>query len=834
MNREQGSAAAKQAKKSGYLIYITGGDRVSGDHETPRNPHISKDNDCAGYLNVGLTRRDRVEERKECSMTVITLHRHSDSDYARKPAGGIWRTYEVVDLPSKNRREAMKVERKLHAALEDKGYPKNPSNNRNMEEFHFGDLSMDEVKDMIHKLLKKITGQSCKKPCKLYPFQDLIKARLLDAIHDKKKFDGILAELAPRVGKTLIILLTFLETKYQFLLLPSYILSALSSFEKELENYQNFDNLKFLSTYEDNFTQKFEKAKASGQRCVIGVSIHAENYEGLHRIISETDKTKKMAVVDEADLGAHTEKSTKCINFLDAEFTIRMSGTGIDRAASGLTGLRLAPTLCWSMIDMLNFKNDTHPLLANFGTGGQNIKSQREKDVYKSFSRADAVESCQALINPIAAEVVWNIAAKLQHQLKPSEQISWGKILKDPQLNEPLLKKFFRAFLKDEFFIDELDIDRALARLSLATLVGSQCCRDTGSVDTSVVMLFCATTTKRALRELRAIAKAALGEDWVVEMISGDTTTNADAEKKVNKIIAKAKKDGKQVLFLSMDMASRSFSVPEIGVVGLLFDKGGVGPAMQKISRALTTGKTLGEEPKTSALIVSFSLDSNRVTMSPLERILVAEAAKASRENGARESLQEITKRVFKAFNIMSQDLNGLWSKMNLDERIEKLLESTEMRDICAAMVDYDRLSQLGDFVFTSKKDKKAIHDPQVSIDGVQTTIPSKTRKNPNNQQLVDPVDKKRREMIEYIAKNIGELERFTDFKELSPKSAISSILKDKDLRKEVEDFYGVELNVIYRILTTGCVSIPMAKTIMRGVYLKQKEYEKECQQIWN
>jgi len=832
MNREQGRAAAKQAKKSGHLIYITGADRVSGDHEAPRNPHISKDNDCAGFLNVGLTQWHRVKERKEGWKTAYFLDRHDDIDYRSKSAGGIWRAYDVVDLPSKTEREAKKVERRLHDELELKGYPKNPSNSRNWEEFHFLDLSMDEVKDMIHELLKKITGQSCKKPCKLYPFQDLIKARLLDAIHDKKKFDGILAELAPRVGKTLIILSTFLETKYQFLLLPSYVLSALSSFEKELENYQNFDNLKFLSTYEDNFTQEFKKAKANGQRCVIGVSIHAENYHDLHRIIRETDKTKMMAVVDEADLGAHTEKSTERIDFLDAEFTIRMSGTGIDRAASGLTGM--APPLRWSMIDMLNFKNNTHTLLANFETGGQNIKSQREKDVYKSFSRADAVESCQALINPIAAEVVWPIAANLQPKLGPNEQISWGKILKDPKLNKPLLKKFFRAFLKDEIFNDELDIDRALARLSLASLAESQCCRDTGSVDTSVVMLFCGTTTKKALTKLRTIAKAALGEDWVVEMISGDTTTNADAEKKVNKIIAKAKKDGKQVLFLSMDMASRSFSVPEIGVVGLLFDKGGVGPAMQKISRALTTGKTLGEEPKTSALIVSFSLDSNRVTMSPLERILVAEAAKASRENGARESLQEITKRVFKAFNIMSQDLDDLWSKMNLDERIEKLLESTEMRDICAAMVDYDRLSQLGDFVFTSKKDKKAIHDPQVSIDGVQTTIPSKTRKNPNNQQLVDPVDKKRREMIEYIAKNIGELERFTDFKKLSPESAISSILKDKDLRKEVEDFYGVDPSVIYHILTTGCVSIPMAKTIMRGVYLKQKEYEKECQQIWN
>lgn len=259
------------------------------------------------------------------------------------------------------------VENYIHNQIELKGYDrlkrKYKDHTGSTEWFSLEDLNEGQVVELVGNLIKDVTGSTGKNQFTPYFYQAYIKGLLLDQVDNGIKV--IAAELAPRFGKTPWALDTFKdlfeEFSYQYMILPSYILTAHSSFMKELRKYSDFDDMVFISDNDPDFKDRVRNNK--DKKLVIAISLHTpEDSLVKYECIKELDNSKKVAFIDEADFGAHTESSKKIIDLLECNLKVLITGTAIERAVAGYD---VTDIIQWSYTDMLLLQDGTHPLLEN-------------------------------------------------------------------------------------------------------------------------------------------------------------------------------------------------------------------------------------------------------------------------------------------------------------------------------------------------------------------------------------------------------------------------------------------------------------------------------------
>jgi hypothetical protein len=133
---------------------------------------------------------------------------------------------------------------------------------------------------------------------------------------------GVL-DLCARFGKTLWVLDLFAKLRERFgystLLLPAYWLSAHSSFEKEIEEFRNFNDFVFVDTSRPGWEDKLTVSQESGAPVVISLSLCGDASEQrLERfaLIKNIPQDEVFLFCDEADVGAHTLRSAKVLNYV--------------------------------------------------------------------------------------------------------------------------------------------------------------------------------------------------------------------------------------------------------------------------------------------------------------------------------------------------------------------------------------------------------------------------------------------------------------------------------------------------------------------------------------
>ena len=257
------------------------------------------------------------------------------------------------------------VESYIHQQIELKGYNRLKRKYKNhtgsTEWFNLEDLNEGQVIELVGNLINNITGSTGKGIFIPYFYQAYVKGLLLDQVDQGAKI--IAAELAPRFGKTLWSLDTFKdlfeEFGYQYMILPAYILTAHASFMSQMRKYSDFDNMMFISDNDPDFEGKVRNNQ--DKKLVIAVSLHTpEDSLIKYECIKELDNNKKVAFIDEADFGAHTESSKKIIDLLECNLKVLITGTAIERAVAGYD---VTDIIRWSYTDMLLLQGGTHPLL---------------------------------------------------------------------------------------------------------------------------------------------------------------------------------------------------------------------------------------------------------------------------------------------------------------------------------------------------------------------------------------------------------------------------------------------------------------------------------------
>lgn len=144
------------------------------------------------------------------------------------------------------------------------------------------------------------------------------------------KTEGI-AYLCPRYGKTLWALGLFnrLSETYgnRVMLVPVYWLSVHTSFKKEIDEYDDFQDIVYIDDKDANAEAIACAALQAKKRILIAISLHGKMADGKTeedmsnwvkrnrwiRLIPDTDK---FMFADEGDWGTHTDKQIKKLNFL--------------------------------------------------------------------------------------------------------------------------------------------------------------------------------------------------------------------------------------------------------------------------------------------------------------------------------------------------------------------------------------------------------------------------------------------------------------------------------------------------------------------------------------
>jgi hypothetical protein len=249
----------------------------------------------------------------------------------------------------------------MHQKLMDMGYHREGDGGN---EWFGGFKSEDEAIVVLLKIINAYGKLTLKKYIPRF-YQDYIKLvfkqKLESDTNETKEFVLI---LAPRFGKTLwaldLMVDLFKEYGYKIVAIPAYYLSALSSFEKEFYQHEQFvDNMVFVTQKDD--PKKIINENLGKKMIILAISLHIPDYENKYNFLSEIPKNQKVAFIDEADFGCHRENSQKFINFLDCELNIYMTGTGGEKVIAPLTNIG-NNIISWSYLDMLMTQNGEHPI----------------------------------------------------------------------------------------------------------------------------------------------------------------------------------------------------------------------------------------------------------------------------------------------------------------------------------------------------------------------------------------------------------------------------------------------------------------------------------------
>jgi hypothetical protein len=345
---------------------------------------------------------------------------------------------------------------------------------------------------------------------------------------------------------------------------------------------------------------------------------------------------------------------------------------------------------------------------------------------------------------------------------------------------------------------------------------------DTNSMDVEkdVTMVFASTPDKKQQALLVNLFREVLGPQYIVELINSDETSNREVEDQAKKIIAYAKENGKKVVFVSKDMASRSFSIPEIDTVILMFDRGSYSTITQKISRVLTPGITYKGLPKTYGNIISLSLDPNREDISPIDEYIVYESEKVQ-VNDLNNGIQ----RVLKSMDIFTND-NGEIEPIEIDEYADRLINSSaliklgcETSKVDKVIVDSTLVNMLlGVEVPESVKEKLMGID---SYKVKRTKDEPQTKEEKEMDKKIEDIRMKVKKVLDNIVENAVEISEINNCESDNMIETLTMI-NDKGLCNEVVHEVGVNCMMVKQIITMGGLSYKLLNTIISS-YNKEK-----------
>ncbi len=674
----------------------------------------------------------------------------------------------------------------IHNELEKLGYYRV---GKGGSEWFGGFKSDDEAVAAFLKILHD--GKSISK-IKYIPrfYQTYFKNEFLSKLDKDERLKKEYAlEFGPRFRKTswsLDLMPDFYDCNYKICLLPSYVLTSHSSFEKDFYKFEGFSDKMVFVSKKDNFKEIIDKYYGK-KLIILPISLHEEKYEEKYEIIKNLPVSEKVMIIDEADFGSHTEKSQKLIDYLNSGLSLYLTGTAINKVTYKLKNLN-DNIIRFSYTEMLMIKKGEHPI---------------QKDL---IDKTESMDSVEDIVEPRFFRLSLGGVIDKFNSVPGEYKTDWNKLLMDVDKSSgilsQLIKSLFGVYNGNMTFLMDINTSEFSPK--------------------DVTMIFASTPDKKQQHKLAKLIQNTLGGQYFVELINSDTTSNREVEDKIKKSVARAKKESKKIVLLSDNMASRSFSIPEIDTVILMFDRGQYSTISQKIARVLTSGNTYHGDKKTHGNIISLSLDPNREDSSPIDEYLVYESEKVKVDE-----LSDAVKRVLRSVNIFTNNQDEL-QPIEFDSYVDRLISSTSLIRLGVEGIEVNKV--IGDTELVkilSGIDIIRNLDVEEKLEGIDSSEVIRTRQDNEKEKKevkkkVDNLEIKLREILSNIVESASE---FSEINNCESDDIFETIrmIREKGYDDEVIFEAGVDTKTIEKILNSGAISVRLLNTIITSYNNEEK-----------
>jgi hypothetical protein len=251
-------------------------------------------------------------------------------------------------------------DKNIHKTLKQLGYKKC----RNKREWFEGFKDDDDVISVINRIISKSKKDTRMEYVPRF-YQDVVNMMFIEKLNNvNTDVIDFALELAPRFGKTIweidLIYTLFKKYEYKICILPTYVLTSLTSFNNELHKFKGYsDKMVFINLNDDveGIINEFYGKKM----IIVEVSLMINDYKTKLELIKSLRSEDKVCFMDEADFGTHRNNSQEIIQYIGSKLNVYMTGTAIERVINPLENLE-DNVIRWSYTDMLMVKKGEHPL----------------------------------------------------------------------------------------------------------------------------------------------------------------------------------------------------------------------------------------------------------------------------------------------------------------------------------------------------------------------------------------------------------------------------------------------------------------------------------------
>ena len=423
--------------------------------------------------------------------------------------------------------------------------------------------------------------------------------------------------------------------------------------------------------------------------------------------------------------------------------------------------------------------------------------------ICQKYTLSQTKESVKDIVRPRFMRLSLGGVVDTFNSIPEEYRTDWSKLLKDVKTSKNVLSNLIKGL----FGVHGVRLTYIMELM-------------TKDAEKDVTMVFASTPDKKQQSLLVDLFREVLGPQYIVELINSDETSNRKVEEQAEKTIAYAKKNGNKVVFVSKDMASRSFSISEIDTVILMFDRGSYSTITQKVSRVLTHGLTYKGQPKTHGNIISLSLDPNREDISPIDEYIVYESEKVQ-VNDLNDGIQ----RVLKSMDIFTND-NGDIEPIEVDVYADRLINSSTLIKLGCETSKVDKIivdSNLVDMLLGIEVPE----DVKERLMGVDSSKVKRTKDEPQTKEekemgkKVEDIRMKIKKVLNNIVENAVEISEINNC-ESDDIIETLTMINNKGLCNEVVHEVGVNCVVVKEIIMMGGISYKLLNTIISS-YNKEK-----------
>jgi hypothetical protein len=418
--------------------------------------------------------------------------------------------------------------------------------------------------------------------------------------------------------------------------------------------------------------------------------------------------------------------------------------------------------------------------------------------IRQKYTLSQTKESVRDIVSPRFMRLSLGGVVETFNSIPEEYRTDWSKLFKDVNTSKNvlsnLIKGLFGVYGGRLTYIMDLDTNSM-------------------NVEKDVTMVFASTPDKKQQSLLVNLFREVLGPQYIVELINSDETSNREVEDQAKKTIAYAKETGKKVVFVSKDMASRSFSISEIDTVILMFDRGSYSTITQKVSRVLTPGKTYNGLPKTHGNIISLSLDPNREDVNPIDEYIIYESEKVQ-VNDLNDGIQ----RVLKSMDIFTND-NGDIEPIEDDIYTNRLINSSTLIKLGCETSKVDKIIVNSTLInmLLGIEVPETVKEKLMGIDSSKvkrTKDVPQTKEEKEMDKKVEDILMKLKKVLNNIVENAIEISEINNC-ESDDIIETLTMIENKGYCNEVVHEVGIDCQIVKQIIMMGGLSYKLLNTII-------------------